>query len=188
MKKAIVIGGSTDHGGVVTVGHDTFKIDGKSVHLEGMTHFCPKCGITVTAISIGYAPPVNGKRIILVGDKTSCGATFIETVHDLFKVDRLSMGRSSATLGSGIEALLDQNSLSENLCFDEQIQVVDDNSNELLELMGYRLKVGGKQYEGVLDQEGKTERFQTEQAEEITDIEFFFTKEIVYFHELKQDI
>ena len=88
MKNVIVVGGSTDHGGVVSEGHGTFKIDGKAAHLEGMTHFCPKCKTTVTAISSGLGPTITGKKGIIVNDKASCGAAFVNANQSLTKVNK----------------------------------------------------------------------------------------------------
>ena len=73
----ITQGATTSHGGNVTECDPTFKIDGKNVHLDGMTHYCPKCKKTVSAIASNHTKKVNGKAVVLDGDKTSCGATFI---------------------------------------------------------------------------------------------------------------
>lgn len=78
MKPLITIGNKTDHGGVVTEVNTTFLIEGKAVHLEGMKHYCPKCRTMVSAVSSGQGfLTVDGKTIIMAGDKTTCGATFL---------------------------------------------------------------------------------------------------------------
>lgn len=78
MSKAIITqGATTTHGGIVTKCCETFTIFGKKVHLHGMTHYCPKCKTTVIAISASPSKNVNGKGIVIDGDKTSCGASFI---------------------------------------------------------------------------------------------------------------
>lgn len=51
MKPAIAIGNTTDHGGIVSTGNSTYLIDGKAAHVEGMTLFCPKCKVSVIALS-----------------------------------------------------------------------------------------------------------------------------------------
>ena len=43
MKEFITKNATTTHGGVVTEVLDTFTIDRKKVHLDGMQHFCPLC-------------------------------------------------------------------------------------------------------------------------------------------------
>lgn len=60
MKPAIVIGNTADHGGIVSTGDSTYLIDGKAAHFEGMTHFCPKCKVTVTALSSSPLVVING--------------------------------------------------------------------------------------------------------------------------------
>lgn len=78
MKALITIGCKTSHGGIVSEAEPTFLVDGKAVHLEGMKHFCPKCRTTVSAISSGKGfLTVGSKTIIMAGDFTSCGATFL---------------------------------------------------------------------------------------------------------------
>ncbi|MFL1615877.1 hypothetical protein GHT89_14830 [Acinetobacter baumannii] len=94
MKPAVVIGNVTDHGGVISTGDSTYLIDGKAVHVEGMTHFCPKCKVTVTALSCSLLVVINGRAIIVAGDKASCGATFLPSqslwvINQLLKISRL---------------------------------------------------------------------------------------------------
>lgn len=43
MNPFITKGCMTNHGGIVVEADDSFIVDGKGVHLEGMKHFCPKC-------------------------------------------------------------------------------------------------------------------------------------------------
>ena len=43
MQATITIGDKTTHGGVVTGVDNTFVVQGKAAHLQGMKHFCPKC-------------------------------------------------------------------------------------------------------------------------------------------------
>lgn len=77
MNKAIVVGSTTTQGGQIEMGESRFKVDGKPTHLEVMTHFCPKGKIEAQAVSGGGASNVFGKRLIVEGDKATCGATFI---------------------------------------------------------------------------------------------------------------
>lgn len=79
MQATITIGDKTTHGGVVTEVDPTFIIQGKAVHLNGMKHFCPKCKAVVTAIASNSLVTINGKAMIVAGDKTTCGATFIQS-------------------------------------------------------------------------------------------------------------
>lgn len=76
-KPIITLGSTTSHGGVVSEVDSTMTLNGVPVHLEGMSHYCPKCQSTVTAIASGQTPKLKGRTVILQGDKASCGATFI---------------------------------------------------------------------------------------------------------------
>ena len=76
MRALITLGAKTTHGGVVSEVLDTFKVDGKALHLDGMKHYCPKCKTTVSAIGTDSTKTVMGKKMIFEGDKASCGATF----------------------------------------------------------------------------------------------------------------
>lgn len=94
MKPAVVIGNVTDHGGVISTGDSTYLIDCNAAHVEGMTHFCPKCKVTVTALSSSPLVVINGRAIIVAGDKASCGATFLPSqslwvINQLLKISRL---------------------------------------------------------------------------------------------------
>lgn len=39
MKALITVGCKTDHGGIIILGDSSFLVEGKAVHLDGMTHF-----------------------------------------------------------------------------------------------------------------------------------------------------
>ena len=76
-KPLITLGSVTTHGGVVTEVDSHLTLNGIPVHLEGMSHACPKCKTVVTAIASGKTPKLNGRTVILQGDKASCVATFM---------------------------------------------------------------------------------------------------------------
>lgn len=50
MQAFITKGCFTDHGGQILEGDDSWIVDGKGVHLEGMVHYCPKCKVMSKAI------------------------------------------------------------------------------------------------------------------------------------------
>ena len=52
-------------------------INGIAVHLNGMKHYCPKCNSTVAAIAADQSTTVKGRGVVVAGDKTTCGATFL---------------------------------------------------------------------------------------------------------------
>lgn len=77
MKSLITLGSKTSHGGVVAECEPSFVINGVAVHLNGMKHFCPKCKATVAAIAADQSTTVMGRGVVIAGDKTTCGATFL---------------------------------------------------------------------------------------------------------------
>ena len=78
MSKALItVGAKTSHGGMVTESESSFLINGMAVHLNGMTHYCPKGQTTATAIASDLSTIVQGRAVIIAGDKTRCGATFL---------------------------------------------------------------------------------------------------------------
>ncbi len=78
-KALITLGSNTDHGGVVSEVENSFTINGVAVHLNGMKHFCPKCKVMTTAIAADQTTTVKGRAVVVAGDKTACGATFLPT-------------------------------------------------------------------------------------------------------------
>lgn len=97
----ITIGCKTDHGGIVAETDPSFQIEGKPVHLEGMKHFCPKCKKVVSAVSLGKSFLVVGsKTIIMAGDKTTCGATFLPQQSLVVRDAGSGSGKGNATSSS----------------------------------------------------------------------------------------
>lgn len=79
MQASITAGCTTDHGGIIIENDPTFIVDGRGVHLEGMTHWCPKCKVVVSAISSGKGFfIVGGKSVIVHGDISTCGARYLK--------------------------------------------------------------------------------------------------------------
>ncbi|WP_374664958.1 PAAR domain-containing protein [Acinetobacter sp.] len=78
MAKALVtLGSQTSHGGIVTECESSFTINGIAVHLNGMKHYCPKCNAAVAAVASDQSTTVKGRAVVIAGDKTTCGATFM---------------------------------------------------------------------------------------------------------------
>ena len=65
MQAFITKGCFTNHGGKIIEGDDSWLVDGKGVHLEGMGHFCPKCKVVSKALATqrGFIQ-VNGRNPI----------------------------------------------------------------------------------------------------------------------------
>lgn len=76
-KSLVTLGSSTTHGGIVSECENTFIINGIAVHLHGMKHYCPQCQAVVSAIARDPSTIVKGRGVVIAGDKTTCGATFL---------------------------------------------------------------------------------------------------------------
>ena len=151
MKPAIVIGNTTDHGGRVSTGDSTHLIDGKAAHVEGMTHFCPKCKVMVTALSSSPLVVINGRAIIVAGDKASCGATFLPSQSLWVRDQGSSSGSGSSTTNDNFV----QNTEKENSVV---FQFNDPKTGKPLTDFPYELTLpSGEKIQGKTNRAGKTE-------------------------------
>jgi len=152
MQAFITKGSMTDHGGIILQGEDSWIVEGKGAHLEGMTHFCPRCKVMSKAIgSENGFMQVNGKNIIVAGDTSTCGAKFIKN-QDLAVRDR--------GVGSGVKSnqIVDK-ILNNEKFFDEQIET----EFSFAEGMPYFIETeNGKTYQGTVGADGKLPRVKTE--------------------------
>lgn len=76
-KSLVTLGSITSHGGIVSECDSSFIINGVAVHLHGMKHYCLKCQTVVSAIAAEQSTTVKGRGVVIAGDKTTCGATFL---------------------------------------------------------------------------------------------------------------
>ena len=151
MKPAIVIGNTTDHGGIVSTGDSTYLIDGKAAHVEGMTHFCPKCKVMVPALSSSPLVVINGRAIIVAGDKASCGATFLPSQSLWVRDQGSSSGSGSSTTNDNFV----QNTEKENSVV---FQFNDPKTGKPLTDFPYELTLpSGEKIQGKTNRAGKTE-------------------------------
>ena len=158
MQAFITKGCFTDHGGKIIQGDDSWIIEGKGIHLEGMTHYCPKCKVLSKAIATenGFMQ-INGRNPIVAGDVSTCGAKYIK-ISDLAVRSR----------GSGL--LNNLHNIINKLKFDERVQLIDKDDNEPLANVPYYLKnslTGDIVAQGTTDHNGYTDRFYTEKSEDI---------------------
>jgi len=175
-------GSTTSHGGTVISTQSRSSQMGNLFLRAGDGFACPKCKCWSTLIKSNDHVIFDGKAVAYVGDKFTCGATLLPKQDHVVGDSGLNSTRGTSSLSS-----IANNFLNKKI-FDEQIQLVEDDSfKNFFNYISYSLKVGNKKYEGILDKDGKTERFLSDKAEEITDIEFFFNDEITYFYELDKD-
>ncbi|MGC0151864.1 PAAR domain-containing protein [Chromobacterium vaccinii] len=174
MKPVIRLGDPTDHGGAVVSASSTTTMFGKAVALVGDSVTCPRQGHTNCVIVEGDPSwTVGGKGVALEGHKTSCGATLIST---LGQVMRSYEGNGTAATGAGASAGLTAAALAGAAAaasFDEQIRFFTSDRNVLADTP-YKLTLAdGSTVEGRTDAGGKTQRINTDTAQEITCAEFF---------------
>lgn len=148
MKAAIVVDSRTSHGGIIKEGESMWQIEGKAAHLEGMKHYCPRCKTQATAISSSAnGLVIMGRRLILAGDKASCGAVFLSNQF-IVKVDPVAAPAKPIQVG-----------------FDEQF-VLKTSEGEILAYTPYVITSSdGQTIKGISDVEGRTSRIHTRQSE-----------------------
>ncbi|MDS7965622.1 PAAR domain-containing protein [Acinetobacter sp. V117_2] len=165
----------TDHGGVIPSTQTRTSQMGNLFVRAGDGHMCPKCRCWSVVIKSHDHIIMDGKPVAYVGDKLSCGATIQPQQSHV-------VGES----GSPYSGKDNQKDSSINKKFDEQVQIEINNSfSELFGGLGYRLKVGEKVIEGTFDSYGKTERFETQNAAQVSEFEIFFKDKIKYFSDLE---
>lgn len=151
----------TDHGAVISIGDSSFMVDGKAVHLDGMTHFCPKCKVQSKAIASNQGFMVVGSRsIVAVGDKSTCGSKYLK-ISDLAVMSN----------GSGNTRTLYENSnnfmsTSKNQ-FGQRFLLLDELTGEPLVNVCYEIEKGEEIIHGKSDERGYTELITSNQSEEV---------------------
>jgi uncharacterized Zn-binding protein involved in type VI secretion len=151
----------TDHGAVISIGDSSFMVDGKAVHLDGMTHFCPKCKVQSKAIASNQGFMVVGSRsIVAVGDKSTCGSKYLK-ISDLAVMSK----------GFGNTHTLSENTnnfipTSKNQ-YGQRFLLQDELTGEPLSNICYEIEKNGEVIHGKSDESGYTELITSNQAEEI---------------------
>lgn len=151
MKALITVGCKTDHGGIIVLGDSSFLVEGKAVHLDGMTHFCPKCKVQSRAIASNQGfMIVGGKSIVAVGDTSSCGSKYLK-ISDLAV---MSSGASSPKIVSN-----NTNSFvaEPNFKYGQKFVLQDELTGEPLANVCYEIYMNGEIIHGRSDKEGFTE-------------------------------
>lgn len=159
MKALITIGCKTDHGGIIVLGDSSFLVEGKAIHLDGMTHYCPKCKVQSRAISSSQGfMTVGGKSIVAVGDTSSCGSKYMK-ISDLAV---MSNGITNKIYNSNAISPITNNFIDDkNDLFDEQIQLENTNGEPYVHIEYLVTFEDGSTYKGITDENGNTERLKT---------------------------
>ena len=161
MKALITVGCKTDHGGIIVLGDSSFLVEGKAIHLDGMTHFCPKCKVQSRAIASNQGfMVVGGKSIVAVGDTSSCGSKYLK-ISDLAV---MSSGASSPKIVSN-----NTNSFvaEPNFKYGQKFVLQDELTGEPLANVCYEIYMNGETFHGKTDKEGFTHFITSETEEEL---------------------
>jgi hypothetical protein len=99
----------------------------KTVHLDGMTHFFPKCKVQARAVASNQGfMMVGGKSIVAVGDQATCGAKYLK-ISDLAV---MSSGSGSGSVRAVLSNLqLFNNTSSTQESFTSRKALTQDEGN-----------------------------------------------------------
>ena len=76
-REMALLGGGTDHGGMIIEAAEDRTHHGVRVALDGHLTECAKCGGSFPIIATANLTH-RGRRVAYIGDKTACGATIIK--------------------------------------------------------------------------------------------------------------
>lgn len=160
MKALITVGCMTDHGGMIISGDSSFLVEGKAVHLDGMTHYCPKCKVQSRAIASNQGfMIVGGRSIVAVGDTSTCGSKYLK-ISDLAVMSNGSKS-SKTTSNNNFKP-------ESNLKYGQRFLLQDELTGEPLAKVCYEVhKKNGEVIHGVTDKDGLTKLVTGETEEEI---------------------
>ncbi|MCU4580157.1 PAAR domain-containing protein [Acinetobacter gyllenbergii] len=178
MQAFITRGCFTDHGGKILEGEEIWLVDGKAIHLEGMTHYCPRCKVLSKAIATerGFIQ-VNGRNPIVAGDVSTCGSRYI-------KISDLAVRSSNSGKDTFVNVVPLLTDYVNGQFFSDQFMLVDQKTGNVLSGIPYLIhRENGEMEEGVTDENGYTKNISnSERAENITieindfDLERFFNE------------
>jgi uncharacterized Zn-binding protein involved in type VI secretion len=159
MKPFIVVGDKTSHGGVVVEGSPTNDIEGKPMARVGDKATCPKRGCPSTVTIVTTSDPtiiIDGKPAAFHGDGLSCGAKLIASQFSA-NSDPNGGGDSVASSTAAASGFLSQN--LQRGSHDQHFVLTNNQTGEPLEHVKYKIHLAdGRSFEGVTDDEGKTEK------------------------------
>lgn len=167
----IVLGDSTDHGGVVVGAAGTTDTYGKRIARVGDQVTCPKKGHGTTVIVTGDATMIiDGQPAARHGDKCACGATliagqFLSTTSDggASNSTAASADQTVKAVAAGYAAVRPE----VRMTYDEQtrLEVVGDTA-VLVGLPWFVKTLSGQTLSGRLDQSGELPRIVTTSEED----------------------
>lgn len=171
IRRVIVIGDKTTHGGTVLQGSHSMFADGKNVAVEGSLVACPQCKGNFPIIEGSPLMRSNGKCVALEGMKTACGAELIASQNKMKIDDGFSsdyyIPTSFTSVSTSTSDFSGKNSLKDSSIEDDnQIQythyfILKDEQGKPLSNITYIAKSKTSEHKGKLDTNGKTKIIST---------------------------
>lgn len=161
MKALITVGCKTDHGGIIILGDSSFLVEGKAIHVDGMTHFCPKCNVQSRAIASNQGFMVVGnKSIVAVGDTSTCGSKYLK-ISDIAVMSNGSerAKRTSNNTNNFIP--------SPELVYGKRFLLQDELTHEPLANICYEIFMNGEIIHGKTDNKGFTQLITSNTPDEL---------------------
>jgi uncharacterized Zn-binding protein involved in type VI secretion len=175
----IVLGDSTDHGGVVVGASQVTFTHEKPIARVGDQVTCPKKGHGTTVIVTGDPTMIiDGRPAARHGDKCACGATliasqFVSTTSD----GGGGSGHSHAHEASPASHLANTTRPPVEFSWDEQVRLVITNGTATMTGLPWLARTtDGRTLSGRLDEEGQLPRIDTDHQE---DYEIFWGDEAI---------
>ena len=163
MKALITVGCTTDHGGYIILGDSSFIVDGKAVHLDGMTHYCPKCQMQSKAIASNQGfMTVGGKSIIAAGDLSTCGAKYIKISDLAVMANGSGSGNAKASFKNTATSVF-----VPQLQYGQRFFLKDELTEEPLVNICYEIITKNRVIHGKTDMNGLTEFATGDSDEEV---------------------
>lgn len=160
MRKLILVGDPTDHGGKVISGTPTTTFHDKPVARKGDLVECPEKypdnsphGINPILEGEPHMP-IDGSPVALEGHKTACGCALIATIGapvDFDGIDLPSLPLVNLILNAGL------NPTDFGHVFDRRFQIIDDETGKPAANRPYKLASAVHTLEGRTDSNGLTE-------------------------------
>lgn len=171
----ILVGDRLDHGGSVVSGSGATDVAGKQVARVGDRVVCSKHGQT-SIVSGDGSLLIDGSPVARHGDKTACGGTLISsqmvaTVDSGGGGGGAGGGGSSKAAAAAASVAAAAAAAIQQASYDQAIRFVGPGGHALANV-GYTLHLAnGETHQGVTDENGMTQRVQTEAEQQIVKAE-----------------
>jgi uncharacterized Zn-binding protein involved in type VI secretion len=166
----IVLGDTTDHGGVVVGASQVTLTHNRPIARVGDQVTCPKKGHGTTVIVTGDPTMIiDGQPAARHGDKCACGATLISSQVVSTTGDGGGAGGAGVHAdGHAVATRSDYpSSTSAEVEHDQHFELLNELTGAPLVGYRYRMTWAGQSVEGVTDEQGRTQRAEASQKEPV---------------------